>query len=549
MKQKINMINKVLFLLAVSVLFAACNDEVPYVKPFDDINIVMGEIEDIYYYNETLVLSPVISLGNDSTGTEEDSYSYRWSFIDTDNSTIKQVAEGKTLELVLDTIGEINLYFEVEDNDTHIINSSTNVINVESVTNQGWYVLKETAEGNTELDGFYVSSEDGDYNIISRRLGSALSGAPKGFAISPTYNYKPYADSSFYYETTAVMMFSENDALAYDVSNAQTIVTLEDMFFMTPEDANQKVKATMIKDDKVFVSMENGAYTMNGGNPAFFPVIEGDYRVDQFMSIGYFGNTLAFDNKNKSFIMFGEAGYATSDTIGHFEDAYGEFNNGVEVSVNHMNGEPIYMENMERGSEWSTRTYVYCIFKEDNNDDELILYGLDYDVFVQGSYYYYPDPNDYSEYTVVTAGEYSPICFKRELSKSAYPMLANADLYALHKRNNILYYARDNQIGIYNIDDDSFNDAFITDIPSGEQITYMKYINTSYISTDDDFAGLVVATYDEAADIYKIYNYQLTGLSGVSRSETVKTGSGKVKQVVYTSPSSYTWSSELYLYN
>ncbi len=527
----------------------SCEDKTDYVPPFSEINISVGELKSIYYYNEVLALDPIITLGNDSIDTNETDYSYRWSFINTDEGTITEIAQNKTFEFTLDTIGALNLYLEIEDNDTHVVKSSTNIINVESVTNQGWYILKQTADGDTDLDGFYVSSEEGDYNIITQKLGSSLLGAPKALSFANYFKYKPYADSSFYYTTASLMAFSEKDALAYDVTNAAPLIQLKDMFFLEPNDADQTIKTAMLNSSKVFVSMENGAYTMNGGNPAFFPVIEGDYSIDKCITCGSYGNTLAFDNKSKSFIMFGTAGYSTSDTIGYFKDEYSQFNNGVEISVNNMNGEAIFLENTQRGSGYSATTYVYSLFQEDGNNDELILYGLDYNVFVKGYYYYYPNANDYSTYTLVKAGQYSPINFMKTLPKADYPMLTSADLYTMHKNNNILYFAKGNQIGKYNIDDESIVDDFIADIPSDEQITYMKYINTSYIASDDEFTGLVVATYNSSSNTYCVYNYELSGLSTVTRENEVKTGQGKVEKVMYISPTSYSWLSDIFTYN
>ncbi len=543
-------IYKIFFTLVCIVLgIWSCKDEVDYVLESPEINIDMGQINSIYYYNEVLKLNPSISLGTDSITTNADNYSYRWSYINTDKGSISKIAEGKSLDLTLDSIGVLNLYFEIENNETHIISTLTTVINVESVTNQGWYVLKETAEGNTEVDGFYLSAAEGDYDIIKQKLGASLSGVPRGFSFSNYYKYKPYKDSTFYYTASSLMVFSNNDALAYNVNNATPIIQLNEMFFLEPEEANQNIKATMLSSNKVFVSMENGAYTMNGGNPAFFPVIEGDYSIDNLLTCGSYGNTLAFDNKNKSFMMFGTAGTYTSDTVGYFQDVYGEFNNGLEVSVNHMNGEAIFMENTQRGSGYSSKTYVYSLFKEDNNADDLILYGINYDVFVEGLYYHYPVPNDYSNYTVVRAGEYSPIDFMKRLSMADYPMLVSADLYAMHKNSNLLYFAKSNAIGLYNIDDDTVNENFITDIPADEEITFMKYINSYYNTNDENFTGLVVATYISSTDTYKVYNYQLNGLTSVNRQERVKTGNGRVEKVLYISPSAYSWSSDLYQYN
>lgn len=531
------------FLLALVIY--GCVDENEFVEPFPEIDIQFGELDDIYYYNQTLILEPEISYGSESFSEED--FSYRWSLLKEDG--LAELGTGKNLEYLLDTIGTLGIYLHVENNSTHVVQSNVATITVESVSNQGWYVLKETADGNTELDGYYVSTELPDYNIVAKHTGESLAGTPVSFAFSPYYKWKPSEESSSYTSVPALMAFSSHGGIAYNVSNGSTLTELEDMFFLSPEGMNEPIVAGMLSSSKVFISKSEGAYTMNDGNPAFFPVIEGDYQIDGIITAGSYGNTLAFDNKNESFVMFGAAGYSTSDTIGYFKDEYGEFNNGLEVPANHMDGQAIFLENTQRGSGYSATTYAYSLFRKNGVNDALTLYGLDYDKFVEGYYYHYPIPGDYSVYTFVRAGQYSPINFEKTLSNSDYPMLTSADRYAMNKVSNILYFAKANSIGMYNIDDETYNESFITGIPGDEEITYMKYVTCNYLETDVDFEGLVVATYQAASDTYKIYMYQLDGLASVTLRDEVKTGSGKVAKMLYVSASSYTWSSNIYQYN
>ncbi|WP_321285432.1 PKD-like family lipoprotein [uncultured Sunxiuqinia sp.] len=532
----------ILFYGFVLLLAVSCTEDPEYVKPLPDVEINLGEIKDLYYYNEVLSLSPTITSGNQS----EEDFTYHWSLINGDNSI--DLSNEHDLSITLNTLGAHILYYEVTNNKTSLTSYATATIMVESVTNQGWYVLKETQNGNTDLDGFYPGVDLPEYNVIEKWLGAPLAGEPKGLVFSPSYKWKP--DSASQYSSTAcIIPFSEDGGMVYNVNTALPLATLNDMFFLQPDQANRKISSVMGNSDKILLSMGQRAYSMNSGNPAFFPGIEGDYELSKYYTVGSFGNTLAFDKKNKSFVMFSEAGYGTSDTIGYFKDVYGEFNNGVEISVTHMNGDVVFLENTVSGSGYSSVVYAYALFQEEGEQNDLSLLGLDYDTFVKGLYYYYPTPGDWSDYTVVVAGEYNPINFQRSLPASTYGELTSARHYVMNKTTPILYFEKDNKIGLYNISTEAYNPSFITDIPTGEEVTFMKYINCSYLPSDPDFQGLVVATYQSANNTYHIYRYKLEGLSTVSREEVVLSGTGKVNKVMYVSASSYEWQMDLYKYN
>ncbi len=531
------------FLLGM-LLFSAvsCNEDPDFVEPFPDVQINLGEIKDLYYYNETLSLSPTINY----EGGDASDFTYQWSLVA--NDEIVPISDDLDLDFVLNEIGSYILYFEATNTSTDVTGYVTAVINVESLTNQGWYVLKETSAGDTDMDGFYMGVDNPDYNIIESQTGKALAGAPKALLFSTYYKTKDTTAYGGYASTAAILPFSENGGLAYDVSNAKPISNLEDMFFLQPENSDQSINSGFGNGGTLMVSAGDKAYSMNDGNPAFFPAIPGDYEFNGFYTGASYGNSLAFDSKSKSFVMLTAAGYATSDTIAHFADAYGEFNEGLKISVNNMNGDVVFLENTVSGSGWSSTVYAYSLFKENGAGNDLSLLGIDYNKFVKGYYYHYPVPGDYSNYTLVRAGEYSPINFQRTLAAADYPELTGAELFAMNKATKVLYFVNGTNIGLYNIATESYQPSFISDIPAGEEITFMKHITCNYESSDFDFDGLAIATYSSGSDTYQVYFYQLEGLSTVTKKENVLTGSGKAARLMYVSASSYSWSSDLYKY-
>ncbi|RKD87886.1 PKD family protein [Mangrovibacterium diazotrophicum] len=540
-----------LYTLLSSILLISfsCSDDQEYVPEFPELEISFGDLTETHYYNEEFVVTPAIS--SDDSGFSD--LSYKWLLVGADE--IRELSTEKDLNLVLDTLGTFVLNYEVTNNQTEVTTSYVvQTLYIRSVTSQGWYVLKETANGNTDVDGFYNGVSNPEYNIVTGRTGESLTGSPKALVFSPAF--KINTSSSVYYDNTApvLLAFSEHGAMSYDVNTTEALGNLDDLFFLDPASSQYAINGAMCNSSKVVLSTENGAYSMNGGNPAFFPVVEGDYKTSGLFTCADYGNTLAYDSKMKRFLFLSENGYNTSDTLGYFKDEFGEFNKDVEFPVNNMNGEIVYLENTTSpGSDgWSTDVYAYSLFKENGTSNEITLLGLDITKFVKSTYYYYPDPTDYSNYTVVRPGEYSPVSYKKVMTASEHEAFVNAGHYALNKSVAIMYYENNGRIGAYNIATDVDNESFITDIPSDEQITFMKYIKCSYQSTDPDFAGLVVATYQESTGTYKIYQYKLEGLSSVTKQNQVLSGTGKVNKVMYvsTTGSSYgSWEGKLYLYN
>jgi len=528
-------------IIGVLTLFIvnSCSNDTKYVKPFDDINILLNDVEETYLYNETLLLDPIVTYGENNV--DDSTFSYKWNLVKEEG--VELISEEKNLEYVLNNIGTLSIQLLVENNDTHVIQSHAVTINVESVTNKGWYVLKETTEGNTELDGFYIESDHPDYNIIAQKTGAALSGTPKVLASLGRYNEN--------YETiTTLQVFSERDGVELNLKEATLSSKLTDMFLLVDNKTEPNIQSGIVNSEVVYLSMgEYGTSYMQNTAPAFFPAIDDDYRIDGQMTMGSYGNALAYDNKNKRYIFFDSSSYDSFYKLGVFADAYSSYNEGFEVSVNNMNGESIFLENTQKGSGWEATYYAYSLFKKDGINDALTLYGLDYDKFV-GNYYYAPD------FSVIEPGQYSPINFAKNLTSTDYEMLVSSDVYTMNKQVDILYFAKNNVIGSYNINDESYNPSFVNDIPANETITFIKYINTTYTNyidwapfpADLEFNGLVVATYNQASNTYKIYRYQLDGLNTISLQDDVKTGTGKVSKVMYVSTSS-DWSSDLHLYN
>ena len=525
----------------LALFFASsCSDNVDYVVPFPDMEINIPGLETTYFYGEPLDLMPSVQYGE----SELNDFSVNW-YLEQNNNRVL-ISDQPRLSYVFNTLGDFTIYCEVTNNETTVVTSIAENISVRNHSYRGWYVLKETEDGNTDMDGFFSGSDTPVYNIAELNLGHALAGTPKALIVSPRYMVPDTVISYAWggtdpVRTEAVIPFSEHDGFVFDPNSSTTLATKADLFRLTPESANGTVVGASFSSTRITLAMDNGAYSMLNGNSFFFPAMDGDYRLDGHFTVGSSGNSLAFDEKYNRFVLIG-GGYTTTDQISYFTDAYhAVLNNGLEVPVNNMTGNLVFLENANLNYAYSAN-YVYALMREPGENNSIRLLGMDYAGLIRSrnyTYDFYP-------------GDYSPVTMDRTLNAAEMPMLVGADLFTMNKTVPVMYFANNGRVGSYNIQSGAYNESFITDIPAGEEITFMKYLVGEY--SDDwgvppGFEGLMVATYNASTGSYHIYRYWLEGLTTASRDEKVMSGTGKVSKVVYVhGGGNYTWSGDLYLY-
>ena len=118
--------------------------------------------------------------------------------------------------------------------------------------------------------------------------------------------------------------------------------------------------------------------------------------------------------------------------------------------------------------------------------------------------------------------------------------LASATAFAVNARTtNVLYFVSGNQLYTYNLSNYTENPdpIALNGIGAGETITYLSYQWQDYTNdVENDFVHLVVGT--QNGDNYKLYMYNIE--AGIPRT-LVRSfgGKGKVKMCVYMSPVAY----------
>lgn len=175
-----------LFLLAMlAVVMGSCIDDSMQTAPELISDITVSGLEERYtataYVGEVLDITPQVESGYDDS-----QLSYQWMLLDSSTGTTD--AQGNTIQPVL--IGtDRHLSYEVNtspgtyqlrlqvsaDNGYTVI--STASLSIVTAFSQGYYILKETAEGNTDLDLVNTAGEL-QSDVLAQTQGAALAGQP-----------------------------------------------------------------------------------------------------------------------------------------------------------------------------------------------------------------------------------------------------------------------------------------------------------------------------------------------------------------------------------
>ncbi len=356
---------------------------------------------------------------------------------------------------------------------------------------RGFYILKETAEGNTEVD---LYTEGG----IMRDLLQATGGMEgKPVCLSSIYGAGYIDPSDNEMKTTKAIAITTDKGLLnmYNVADLSVIHTQEDIFYGSwPEGEIPYAMATY--------GFCNMLISSRG--------CDANYQCDMIPGTGCMST---FSGKGGSPLMMTDGNmfvYYWSNEEEHLESMdqysmgqgfYGPFN------MNDINTKG--MECLACGSSWVTEpVYGYCILKEKNADTRHMLIANLSDNMAE---------------------ELKPIPADSKMAKATH--------YATNVRTaNLLYFVYNNQLYGYNLTDhmEVAQPYRLEGMGAGETITYLSY---QWLEARDDkdynFTHLVVGTQKE--NTYKLYMYDIVAGEPRALVRTV-TGEGKLKMTMYMSP-------------
>ncbi len=482
-----------------------------------------GVVPSQLFLGEVLKISPQITYGSEPAAE----FGFRW-YKQYSNS-LKLISEDPVLNYALDSLGVWTIRLEVTNKVTQVTAASTVSFTVISRSERGWYILKETSSGNTDMDLVRMTQEgevDGnEYNLLAK-TGNELAGKPVGLSFVYNYNWKEPGTSYFTSYISTIMPISQKGLATFRMRDEWVLESNKKMFFDDNDGNNNSLTGGITSPIQSLIVNNHKAHLMVQGMQAFLPVIPGAYSLSPYFTItdGTNPYMLGFDEQSHSFVFI----TARAASLSTFPDAYLPEN--YKISSNNMNGTLSFMENTDGSLNPDTlyQQRAYALFHETTRTDRCILLGLDLAQI---------DPLQ-SEFG---ATKYSPIMYADTISYARVPALKTATLFAMHKNYPLLYFAQGNKVSSYLIDSKIVNDGILA-YPTDEEVTYLHFYECLY---DTNFRNLLVATYNATAGTYKIYRYVVAG-NDITEVGSAFTGSGRVKTLIYASPNYSYWNNNVY---
>jgi hypothetical protein len=200
-------------LLIIALALSACHEDDSTLATREISDIVIAALEGesaIAYSGHVLERQPEIT-----TGYAEDQLHHAWYLERTGFTRDGQelIGSGKNLsyEVNLPT-GTYTIVYEVSsrDNGYTVTATMTLTVTTEFGGGVGFWVFKETADGNTEID-LHAPGGPSMQNLMTKLEGAPLPGAPRAFSILYDLRYIDPANPLLAGNNHAIALFTEND--------------------------------------------------------------------------------------------------------------------------------------------------------------------------------------------------------------------------------------------------------------------------------------------------------------------------------------------------
>lgn len=368
---------------------------------------------------------------------------------------------------------------------------------------EGFYILKETEDGNTDID--MINKEDIEFlNLISKSTGKSMQGKPLSFAIYPEYSYLDKTKGKYAVANFLIPITDKGELMMFKIEDMTKLREHKDLFFSSaPEE-----KPYFFYPGKYYFG-----YVSSKGH-------YNNYQVPAWnmLSSGYFGYIDMIQEDNLGYKMFSSA------IIFDYHSLFFDTKNGRFLSLDYNSGFHLFKDEEKElkpsgiqdkilflgGGKIGVEYYAFSLFKKNNSDKKLL---------------YYLSKLEFTKYS-------NPISAKREISPNL--KLNEASLFTTNRLTaRMLYYMADNKLYSYDYEAELEQEMNFEGLPTDEIITYINNI----FWTDggkERFDYLVIGTYLNGN--YNIYMYDMVGGLPYGRFKRKLSGRGKVHKVQYMHP-------------
>ncbi len=503
-----------LYIYVCLLLFsnAACYDDLGNYNYNRLPKIVIDSIENNYgtkqLFIDSLIIKPVISFG------DEDESSFNKTWYDKRSDTLLPIANTLNLRIRLNDAGSKNYIFEVEHKELGISKRVKTWVTVASGMERGFYILKETAEGNTDLDG-HIRLQDEEYqlypNMISDKLGKPLLGKPVSLDYW-NWIYNDLEGGQIIEDERVIRPVSEKDIAVFRMSSFAHIGGKSELFLEEKEMHFEGLRSIL---GVSFLFSDDGRLTLmpNEMSSRFVSGVNGDYELAPMICAPKSkGSTFVYDKKTSSFM---GVGGTTSTILKKLPDMTRE---NKYMPMNNWNADLKYFGRSEgrMPGHRDSEGIGYALLEK--KDDPGALFLLHFTL--ENAY-----RNMIDSYSSVERIDTLP----RDLN------LRKAKHYSVNQGGRILYYTIGSRVFSYDmttqeeklvVGESDFSGP--TGAPT--EITYLKHI---YILYEYGFVkmGLFVGGYKDGN--YTLYFYKN---AKTTEAPLMWTGKGKLKDMRYTSP-------------
>lgn len=502
-------------LLLITCMLSGCfsDDSNEDIIPVNDFEI--SGVESHYtatsYVGEVLTINPVVE-----TGYPEADVEYQWLLLDENTGTVTEA--GDTIQPVV--IGnEKNLNYEVNlapstymlrfiarcKSNNYAVHTFTRLTTVTEFSS-GFYIMKETADGMTDLDLFATSGVLAE-DLLAKTKGAALSGKP----------YSMWVNYGQYY------INPDNDAI--EAQNSVTVIT-DNKQFVTLRTTDL---GTMF--DRSNLQFEE----MDASEQPYAFLLHAMYGMMYFSS-----NGLSTANHQYSWSASGKS----AGKFGMPDAVYGS--KYLTLSIPTYSSGTIWDEQSH-----SLLTVNYNMMASpatymDFTGEELTQNLMGYECLSAGisrvsssevDNFVLEDTSTGTRYVYLLSNTMSGQYLTNRITVPASSHMAKATAFATCAlTGRYIYCVDNNKVYGYNYSNDDFAEAELSTpgIGAGETITYICNPFISGSGSDVNFNYLLVAT--QSGNAYKIYMYDTVGGAPVGDPIYVTQGTGKVKCVRNISP-------------
>lgn len=506
--------NKLYIALLLLLGVAACSDEntVAELHPISDINIEKFETEYLRqaYIHQTLELTAQIT-----SGYPESDLAIDWYLIDLQKQNLlkpgtsdrlerEHIASGKQLSYEVNLPpGEYTLICEVKAPNGYT-KTQTTTLKVETEFSNGFYIMKETADGNTDLDlflsnnGYYKFAADQPNtmhtDLLTSVLGKPMEGKPLALTIAYDHSYinsetKKRESANFICVSTQKGLFQ-----GFRSTDLKGLLNMSSVFFSSSNRNDEHGIGILSSIYKLFLLTNKGVYGQD--NSASLGVTSGLY-----------GTAYVNDGMHPGNI------YAAYSPSHYGVILWNEHTHGFDVYNYNGDYQPLVQAEDEPEVQTSGLTGYTCVKSGVNYLEEITYFLLK------------NAENSYKLYTITRIDNSFKISVKDIPATSC---LAGATAYGnCEYKAAAMYAVKNNKIYTHALGEEDIEEEIVAEgIPAGETITY---ISNQVLGQNFDY--LAIAT--QQGNTYKVYFYNILGGKPKGTPIAIATGTGIFKSMRY----------------